>query len=82
MNNTDYLRHTAIDFSTDPYFLEWRWLQTEETSILGGFLERYPEKTVFLAIEIVASFREYQMTLFSESDKEMQLDVCRQDTPI
>jgi hypothetical protein len=73
MNNTDYLRHTAIDFSTDPYFLEWRWLQTEETSIFWeGFLERYPEKKddILLAIEIVASFREYKNdTLFSESDK-------------
>ncbi len=73
MNYTQYSHHTAVDFSTDPLFIEWRWLQTDEScQFWEGFLAEYPDKKddILLAIEIVESFRENSNEfLFSEQEK-------------
>lgn len=73
MNYIQFLHHTAIDFSTDPLFIEWRWLQTDEScQFWEGFLAEYPDKAddILLAIEIVESFKENNNDfLFSEPEK-------------
>lgn len=73
MKFRQYLTYTAIDFSTDPFFLEWRWFQTEETSLFWTeFLSEYPEKSeeISLAIKIVASVIHDNDISFSKQDKE------------
>lgn len=68
-----YLTYTAIDFSTDPFFLEWRWFQTEETTLFWReFLSEHPEKSkeISLAIKIVSSVIDDNEVLFSKQDKE------------
>jgi len=73
MNYTQFANYTAVDFSTDPLFIEWRWLQTDEScQFWDGFLAEYPDKKdeILLAIEIVASFKENNDDfLFSELEK-------------
>jgi hypothetical protein len=74
MNYTQFANYTAFDFTTDPLFIEWRWLQTDEScQFWDGFLAEYPDKKdeILLAIEIVASFKENNDDfLFSEIEKE------------
>lgn len=72
MNYKQFANYTAIDFSTDPRFLEWRWFQSVETSqFWNGFLSEYPEKNeeILLAIKIVESIREENDIFFSEQEK-------------
>lgn len=73
MNYTQFTHYTAVDFSTDPLFIEWRWLQTDEScQFWEGFLAEYPDmkEAVLLAIEIVESFREnHNELLFSDREK-------------
>lgn len=73
MKFQQYLTYTAIDFSTDPFFLEWRWFQTEETTLFWTeFLSEYPEKSeeISLAMKIVASVVHDNEISFSKQDKE------------
>lgn len=73
MNFNHYLTYTAIDFSTDPYFLEWRWFQTEETNCFWNeFLFEYPNKSeeVSFAIKIVESVIDNNVVEFSKEEKE------------
>jgi len=73
MNYIQFANYTAVDFSTDPLFIEWRWLQTDEScQFWDGFLAEYPDKKddILLAIEIVASIKENNDDfLFSELEK-------------
>ena len=73
MKFNHYLTYTAIDFSTDPYFLEWRWFQTEETNCFWNeFLFEYPNKSeeVSFAIKIVESVIDNNVVEFSKEEKE------------
>lgn len=73
MKYCDYLTYTAVDFSTDPYFLTWRWFQTEEANLFcTRFLSQYPEKSeeISLAIKIVESVVEDNKASFSNNEKE------------
>lgn len=73
MKFSHYLTYTAADFSTDPFFLEWRWFQTEETCLFWtSFLAQHPEKSeeVLLAVKIVEMLVEGNEVSFSPQDKE------------
>ena len=73
MKFNHYLTYTAIDFSTEPYFLEWRWFQTEETNCFWNeFLFEYPNKSeeVSFAIKIVESVIDNNVVEFSKEEKE------------
>ena len=73
MKFNHYLTYTAIDFSTDPYFLEWRWFQTKETNCFWNeFLFEYPNKSeeVSFAIKIVESVIDNNVVEFSKEEKE------------
>ena len=73
MKFNHYLTYTAIDFSTEPYFLEWRWFQTKETNCFWNeFLFEYPNKSeeVSFAIKIVESVIDNNVVEFSKEEKE------------
>jgi len=73
MKFCQYVTYTAVDFSTDPFFLEWRWFQTEETAqFWTAFLSAHPEKSdeILLAIKIVALSFVDETISFSKQEKE------------
>ena len=73
MKFSHYITYTAADFSTDPFFLEWRWFQTEETCLFWtSFLAQHPEKSeeILLAVKIVEIMVEDNEVSFSPQDKE------------
>lgn len=73
--NNNYLTFKAVDFSTDPFFLEWQWFKSEEATLFWEtFLTEHPEKEdeILLAAKIIVELmQENDNALFSKQEKEI-----------